>query len=249
MSNLHLGKGSQIPKFPEDGKLRLYSMRFCPYAQRVHLVLEAKNIPYHTAYINLTEKPEWITQKSPLGKVPALEIPSAKGDPLTESLIIADYLDDQYPQNPLNAKDPMQRARDRILVERFGAFTSAFYRLVYPKGSGSSEPLSGLIHEMNTSLDVFEAELKKRATKFFGGSKPGFVDYMIWPWCERTDALSFILGDKYEEMDKVRYSKLLEWKESMKSDAAVKAIIISGENHFKFRQSYVTGNPNYDMLA
>lgn len=113
-------------------------MRFCPYAQRVHLVLEAKNIPYHTAYINLTEKPEWFTQKSPLGKVPALEIPSAKGDPLTESLIIADYLDDQYPQNPLNAKDPMQRARDRILVERFGAFTSAFYRLVYPKGS--SEP-------------------------------------------------------------------------------------------------------------
>lgn len=109
-------------------------MRFCPYAQRAHLVLEAKNIPYHTTYINLSEKPEWLTQKSPLGKVPALEIPSSKGDPLIESLIIADYLDDQYPQNPLNSKDPLQRARDRILVERFGGFTSAFYRLVYPKG-------------------------------------------------------------------------------------------------------------------
>lgn len=108
-------------------------MRFCPFAHRAHLVLEAKNIPYHTAYINLYDKPEWLTQKSPLGKVPALEIPSVKGDPLIESLIIADYLDEQYPQNPLNSKDPLQKARDRILIERFNAFIGPFYRLMYTK--------------------------------------------------------------------------------------------------------------------
>jgi pyrimidodiazepine synthase len=123
--------GSQIPKFPEDGKLRLYSMRFCPYAQRAHLVLEAKKIPYHTAFINLKHKPEWLTQKSPLGKVPALEIPSVKGDPLIESLVIADYLDDQYPQNKLNSADPLIRARDRILVERFNGFIGPYYRLFF----------------------------------------------------------------------------------------------------------------------
>lgn len=95
-------------------------------------MLEAKNIPYHTAYIHLKQKPEWLSQKSPLGKVPALEIPSVKGDPLIESLVIADYLDDQYSQNPLNAKDPLQRARDRILVERFNAFIGPFYKMFYP---------------------------------------------------------------------------------------------------------------------
>jgi glutathione S-transferase len=96
---------------------------------------------------------------------------------------------------------------------------------------------------------VFETELKKRGTRFFGGSKPGFADYMIWPWCERTDAFAFILGDKYE-LDKVRYNKLLEWKDSMKQDAAVKATIISGENHFLFRKSYFRPEgPDYDMLA
>lgn len=107
----------------------------------------------------------------------------------------------------------------------------------------------GAITELNTVLDVFEAELKKRGTKFYGGAKPGFVDYMIWPWCERTDAFAFMLGDKYE-MDKVRFFKLLEWKDAMKQDAAVKAVIISGENHFKFRQSYLNSViPDYDMLA
>lgn len=128
-----IASGSQAPKFPDDGKLRLYSMRFCPFAHRAHLVLEAKNIPYHTAYIDLHQKPEWLTQKSPLGKVPALEIPSVKGDPLIESLIIADYLDEQYPQNPLNSKDPLQKARDRILIERFNAFIGPFYRLMFNK--------------------------------------------------------------------------------------------------------------------
>ena len=44
MSLLHLGKGSQFPPLKE-GVLRIYSMVFCPYALRVRLVLEAKNIP------------------------------------------------------------------------------------------------------------------------------------------------------------------------------------------------------------
>lgn len=106
----------------------------------------------------------------------------------------------------------------------------------------------GAITDINNALDIFEAELVKRKSKFFGGAKPGFVDYMIWPWCERTDAFAFIIKDKYE-MDKVRYNKLLEWKDSMKQDPAVKAVIVSGENHFKFRESHLAGEPNYDMLA
>ena len=37
--------GSEFPAL-KPGILRLYSMRFCPYSQRVRLVLEAKNIKY-----------------------------------------------------------------------------------------------------------------------------------------------------------------------------------------------------------
>ena len=102
-------------------------MRFCPFAQRAHLILEAKNIPYHTVFINLRQKPEWFR-----GKVPTLELPSVKGDPLTESLVIADYLDAAYPQNPINSKDPLQRARDRILMERFYSLIMSNFRFMYP---------------------------------------------------------------------------------------------------------------------
>lgn len=52
-----------------------------------------------------------------LGKVPALELPSGKV--LYESLIIAEYLDEEYPTRPLYDKQPVRKALDRILINRF----------------------------------------------------------------------------------------------------------------------------------
>ena len=44
MSLKHLPTGSPFPKH-EAGVLRLYSMKYCPYAERARLVLAAKKIP------------------------------------------------------------------------------------------------------------------------------------------------------------------------------------------------------------
>lgn len=67
--------------------------------------------------IKLSDKPEWYFERNPLGKVPAIEMES--GDCIYESLIIADYLDEKYPQRQLQPRDPIQKAKDRILVEHF----------------------------------------------------------------------------------------------------------------------------------
>lgn len=56
-------------------------------------------------------------------------------------------------------------------------------------------------------LVLFENELIKRNTVFFGGQKPGMVDYMIWPWCERADILKSF-GNKFV-LRKDRYKKLV----------------------------------------
>jgi glutathione S-transferase len=106
----------------------------------------------------------------------------------------------------------------------------------------------GAITELTNALDVFEEELKSRKSKFFGGNKPGMLDYMIWPFSERTDILKFFLGDKYE-LDKVRYGELLKWKEEMKKDSAVKIHLISPEDHYKFISLRLAKTPDYDFLA
>lgn len=42
-------------------------MVFCPYAQRVRLVLSAKDIDHETVNINLKDKPEWLFELNPEG--------------------------------------------------------------------------------------------------------------------------------------------------------------------------------------
>lgn len=56
-----------------------------------------------------------------------------------------------------------------------------------------------------------------------------------------------MLGSKYE-LDKVRFAKLLNWKEEMKKDKAVKVNFISGEDHYKFISLKLANTPDYDFL-
>ncbi|KAH8286481.1 hypothetical protein KR054_009851, partial [Drosophila jambulina] len=232
--------GSAKPVLPDDGVLRLYSMRFCPYAQRAHLVLIAKKVDYHTVFINLTEKPEWLVEVSPLLKVPALQVVAEKGQPsLIESLIIAEYLDEKYPQNPLLPKDALKRAQDKILLERFNGITNAFMKILLQN--------TGL-DEFWTALDIFEQELTKRGTAFFGGNKPGFVDYMIWPWLERLAVIEFVLKDTYN-FDEKRFPKVAKLIALLKEDEAVKAFYATPEQHQEFWRTRKAGNASYDLLA
>ncbi|XP_022215518.2 pyrimidodiazepine synthase [Drosophila obscura] len=239
-SGKHYAKGSSKPVLPDDGQLRLFSMRFCPYAERAHLVLNAKKVPHHTIYINLTEKPEWLVDVSPLLKVPALQLPAEKGQPsLIESLVIAEYLDEKYPQNPLLPKDPLKKAQDKILVERFSGVTGAFMKIL-TQGTG--------LDDYWLALDIFEEELAKRGTPFFGGNKPGYVDYMIWPWLERLAVIGLYLKDEYN-FDVKRFARIAKLIELLKADDVVKSFYATPEQHIEFWQSRKAGNANYDLLA
>lgn len=241
----HLAKGSAKPELPDDGMLRLYSMRFCPFAHRVHLVLDAKNIPYHSIFINLSDKPEWLTDVSPLGKVPALQLVTEEGQPsLIESLIIAEYLDERYPELPLFPKDPLKKAQDKILIERFNAVIGSMYK-VFLHGIGGAP---GVLTDISHGLDIYEKELKMRGMPYFGGEKPGMLDYMIWPWCERSAMLKYLLGDKYE-MDQERFKHLIKWRDLMITDPAVKCSYLDGETHAKYMRGRREGTPDYDMLV
>lgn len=56
-------------------------------------------------------------------------------------------------------------------------------------------------------LQTFEYELGDRGTQFFAGNKPGMLDFMIWPWCERADILKLFGNQHLLRRDK--YKKLV----------------------------------------
>jgi len=239
-STKHLTVGSKAPPL-EKGKLRLYSMRFCPYAQRIHLVLDAKQIPYDVVYVNLSQKPEWLHEKSPLGKVPCIEFEN--GDSLYESLIIAEYLDEAHSERRLLPTDPFAKAKDKLLIERFNEVITTMYKLYLGKNVDKD-----VFNEALDGLEIFDRELSKRGTPFFGGNQPSMLDLMIWPWCERADILRILKGEQYV-LPRDRFSRLLEWKKLMKDDPAVKGSYLDAETHSKYFQSRLAGTPQYDLLT
>lgn len=70
-------------------------------------------------------------EKSPLGKVPCLELET--GETLYESLIIAEYLDENYPDHKLYPSDPLAKAKDKLLIERFNEVIGTMYKVLKDK--------------------------------------------------------------------------------------------------------------------
>lgn len=46
------------------------------------------------------------------------------------------------------------------------------------------------LKKYQSGLEFFEKDLANRGSLFFGGDSPKMVDYMIWPWIERIEALA-----------------------------------------------------------
>jgi glutathione S-transferase len=96
--------------------LELVSHYLCPYVQRAVITLLEKDIPHHRTYIDLSNKPDWFQQISPLGKVPLLKVDN---DVLFESAVICEYLDEITPGS-LHPTDPLTKAKHRAWIE-FGS--------------------------------------------------------------------------------------------------------------------------------
>lgn len=98
-------------------ELRLISHKLCPYVQRARIVLAEHQLPHELTFIDLANKPDWFKSVSPLGKVPVLLV---DGQPLFESQVIAEYLDDIAPGS-LQPAHALQRAEHKA----WAAFASA----------------------------------------------------------------------------------------------------------------------------
>ena len=135
----------------KEGTLRLYSMVYCPYAQRARLVLAAKGIPYETVNIRLKKKPEWYVKLNPMGQVPCLHY--SDGRVLPESLIVCDYLDDIYPDTRLRPTDPFTVAANRVFIEQFAKVITNYYKIVMGDNEEDKE-------NFFKALDTIESKLK-----------------------------------------------------------------------------------------
>lgn len=93
--------------------MKLYSWDVSPYAARVRMQIYAKGL----TDIATEQTPFFLTQKfyegRPLSRIPSLEI---DGDAIPESAVIAEYLEEIYPEPSLLGSTPRENAHIRTLA-------------------------------------------------------------------------------------------------------------------------------------
>jgi glutathione S-transferase len=97
------------------------------YYNKVKFALLEKGVPFEEALAWLGETDP---QSSPLGKVPYLQ---TEQGPLCESAVIMEYIEQQYPQNPLLPSDAYAAAKVRELVTFLELHLELEARKLYPE--------------------------------------------------------------------------------------------------------------------
>ena len=153
--------------------ITLYDADRCPYCARVRIALAEKGIEYEPVVIDLDDRPAWIYEKNPLGRVPVLEEDAFV---LPESVVINEYLEERYPEPTLWPADPGERAFGRLLVFRFDELSKPYYAL--RRGD------DGAIDRLNAELAKLNAVLTARP--YLSGREFGLADIAFVPWMLRA---------------------------------------------------------------
>jgi glutathione S-transferase len=170
--------------------LTLYDADRCPYCARVRIVLAEKGLEHETVVVDLDDRPAWIYEKNPLGRVPVLEEDAFV---LPESAVIMEYLEERYPEPPLWPADPAERATGRLLVERFDQLSRPYYAL----RRGDEDARDRLDDEL-AKLDSVLA-----GSPFLSGRQFGIADAAYLPWILRAETML--------DVDLDQYASLAEW--------------------------------------
>ena len=182
--------------------LVLYDAARCPYCARVRIVLAEKGVSVETVAIDLADRPAWIYEKNPLGKVPVLE---GDGLCLPESAVIMEYLEERFSEPPLLPADRAARAEARLRIFRFDRFGDAYYAL--RRGDERAREELG--------VQLAELDEAVRRDGFLAGDAYGLADVAYLPWIVRArQNLAVDLGV---------YAALADWLEGLWQRPAVAA--------------------------
>ncbi len=153
--------------------ITLYDADRCPYCARVRIVLAEKGLEYEVVPVDLDDRPAWIYEKNPLGRVPVIE---EDGFVLAESAVINEYLEERYPDPALWPGDAAERAHARLIVHRFDELSRPYYALRRGE-DGADDRLAAELGRLDGVL-VAQAWLT--------GRDYGLADIAYVPWILRS---------------------------------------------------------------
>ena len=228
-------------------RMKIIGSFVSPYVRKVLVCMELKGIDYEVDPITPFFGNDEFRRLSPLCRIPVL---IDDGLLLTDSTVIAEYLDEAFPDPPLMPREPKERARARWLEEfadtRLGDVF--IWGLFYPKmvsprvwgEPGDQDRIDkSLTADIPAALDYLEGELPESgylfdkmgladisiASFFRNASYAGFVpDASRWPRTARLveEVLSNPAFEKIHKLEMIQLSASIEGRRQALLDAGAR---------------------------
>nr|ACJ86131.1 unknown [Medicago truncatula] len=204
-----------------DEEVQLLGSVGSPFVIRVQIALKLKGIEHKYVEEKLGNLSETLLKYNPVYRmVPVLV---HNGNPISESRVIIEYIDEAWKQNPILPSDPYKRALDRFWSKFIDEkCTIAAWKSVFMPDEKEREKAR---EELFEALQFLENELKD---KFFGGEEIGFVDIaaLFIPLFQEVAEKQLFPGDKF--------LKLQKWSLDFYNHPVVKEVMPSKEQQFGY---------------
>ncbi|KAJ1458908.1 hypothetical protein M885DRAFT_511964 [Pelagophyceae sp. CCMP2097] len=242
-------------------RVRLYCSWFCPFAQRAWIALEALNVDYEYVEINPYEVdatcPGGYTKKqlplatkrlnnaafvnaSPRGLVPAVD---CRGDKLSESLPLIEYLDETFGPSLLNCS-PLLRAKCRIAVADFDSkIQKKYYTLLMEQDASKVEEHRS---ELFANVAAFGAAMAPvEEGPFFLGAQFSLLEVAAAPFWQRI----LLVGSFYRGLhlpDGPDFDRLRTWWAACEQHPAVANTLVCTARLISSYKDYATNTGTSD---
>lgn len=229
--------------------LKLYSGWFCPFVQRVWIVLEEKGIQYQYIEVNPYHKPKSLLDLNPRGLVPTLQY---QNKPLYESTVLCEFLEEAFPDHTphLQPKEPYDRARTRIWTDFVTSrIVPSYHRFLQHQGE---DGLKEKQQEFLGYLKEFTKEMDSEGP-FFNGKEFGLIDVVLAPWAVRLWVFDHFKGgvgipDKGQGgEDEKTWKRWRAWSEAIQKRRSVIETLSDREHYLPIYQRYAEDKAQSEM--
>ncbi|XP_021278738.1 glutathione S-transferase U7-like [Herrania umbratica] len=209
----------------DEDEVKLFGMWASPYSRRVELALKLKGIPFQYVEEDLSSKSCLLLKYNPVHqKIPVLV---HNGKPIAESLVIMEYIDETWTNNPILPQDPYDRAMARFWAK----FIDEKLLMTARKVSfASGKEKEQVIDEITEQLKLLESELQGK--EYFSGPSIGYLDIV-------ASVLVFWFGNVQEALGvdmftQEKFPIIFGWIGKVFEIDAVKECRIPKEKHLEY---------------
>ena len=186
--------------------MELYTYYRSTSSYRVRIALALKGLDYRSIPVNLLKgehRQADFLALNPQGRVPALRV--GEGELLVQSPAIIEYLEECYPQPPLLADDPLQRAHARSVAALIGCDVHPLHNVsvlnqLRQLGHDENQVTQWIAHWISQGLAAVEQLIGDKGYCF--GDAPGVADVYLIPQLYAAERFNISL-DAYPRIRRV----------------------------------------------